>query len=239
MRDAVVQQLAESIVRGVTPAGTTLPTENDFIRQFGVSRTVVREALKALEIMGLVHIQQGRGTLVLGREEWDMLDPAVLSLEMDGRESKRLFNDLMEVRLALECQVAEQAALRVSDEQLARMSDLLNLTRERRHLPDEYVELDVMFHEMIGQAADNRIIAAVMHVLHAPLRQHRRVSTRFPGSTEMAQRSHEQIFDRLRHRDPAGARQAMRAHLDNVWQQWRAMTAELDSVERALTAEPT
>lgn len=239
MRDGVVQLLAERIVHGVALPGTTLPTENDLIRQFGVSRTVIREALKALEATGLVHIQQGRGTVVLGREEWDVLDPVILSFEMEGRESKRLFNDLMEVRLALECQMAEQAALRASDEQLARMGDLLNLTRERTHLPDEYVDLDVLFHEMISQAADNRIIAAVMQGLHAPLRQHRRVSTRFPGSTEMAQRSHEQIFDRLRQRDPAGAHQAMRAHLDNVWQQWRAMASDLDSGDRALTAEAT
>lgn len=229
MRDAVVQRLAEDIVRGVTLPGTTLPTENELIQQFGVSRTVVREALKALEVKGLVHIQQGRGTLVLGREEWDMLDPAILSFEMEGRQAKRLFNDLMEVRLALECQMAEQAALRVSDEQLARMDDLLSLSRERRHLPDEYVELDVMFHDLIGQAADNPIIAAVMHVLHAPLRQHRKVSTRFPGSTEMAQRSHEQILDRLRQRDPGGARRAMREHLENVWQQWQAMTSDRDT----------
>jgi len=225
LREAVVQQLIETIVGGALAIGAMLPIESELMQQFGVSRTVVREAIKVLEEKGLVRARQGSGTTVLPRECWDMLDPDILATELDGPGAERLLEELTRIRIALECELAEEAASRISDAQLAEMAALLGRMRGLVDRPDEYLDADVAFHDLILATAENRIGQAIMRAMHEPLRRSRRITNRIPGGVQRAQEFHEGIFEQVRRRDTVGARASMREHLAWAWEAYCVMQA--------------
>jgi DNA-binding FadR family transcriptional regulator len=195
------------------------------MQQFGVSRTVVREAIKELETKGLIRVRQGSGMTVLAPEGWDMLDPDILAAELAGHGAEQLLHELTRVRIALECEMAEQAAWRVTDAQLVRMEAHLAYMRELGDSPDRYLDADLEFHDMILAAAGNRIAEVIMRSMHEPLRRSRRLTNQIPGGIASAQEFHEAIFEQLRQRNAAGARAAMSEHLAWSWQAYRSMIA--------------
>lgn len=222
MRDGVVGQVVEEIVGGGLAAGAKLPTEVELIRSFGVSRTVVREALKVLEEKGLIDVQHGRGAIVLPRERWSVLDPDVLGADLDGPEARRILEELTRVRLALECEMAERAALLVRPGQLEAMARSLARGAGLIAAPDDFLAADLEFHDLIMEAAGNGIARAIMDSIREPLARSRRITNRIPGGVSRAQAFHETILERLRRRDPDGARAAMRDHLLWHLQAWSA-----------------
>ncbi len=221
MRDSVVDQLVGAIVRGELITDAKLPTEAELIQTFGVSRTVVREALKVLEEKGLIDVQHGRGAIVLPRERWNVLDPDVLGADMEGRGAPQLLEELTRVRIALECEMAEQAAVHATPEQLTAMSQLVERTSQMLDSSDDFLVADLAFHDLIMEAAGNSVARAIMASIREPLKRSRRITNRIPGGIEHAQAFHEAILDQLRQRNPVGARDAMREHL--VWhlQAWQ------------------
>ena len=118
----VVEDLARRIISGSLPAGAPLPTEEALCREFGFSRTVMREGLKLLEERRLVRVEQGRGTTVEPREHWNLLDADVLRIALEYDEDMALIDDLVAVRRVLEGQMARSAAARLTDEELAALA---------------------------------------------------------------------------------------------------------------------
>ena len=234
--EEVVQQLTEAIVRGEIPSGSSLPTEPRLIEQLGVSRTVVREALKVLETKGLVETKHGRGTVVLHRDHWNLLDPDVLAAELEEDDSGRLFEDLTRVRIALEREAAQRAAVRASKEQLRDMEALVGKMRGMVRSPEEYLDADVRFHDMVTLASGNRVAKAVMRSIEEPLKHSRRVTNRIPGGVEKAQEFHEAIFEQLRRRNAKNAGDAMQNHLLWSWKVWLDRTSG-DASSEAILAE--
>src|SRR3954454_19110973 len=118
LAEVVVNDLARQIVGGQHAENDVLPNEPALCEQFGMSRTVVREALKMLEERGLVRVEQGRGTTVQPRNSWNLLDPVVLAIAraQDGKMS--LLGNLVAVRAVLEREMAAAAASRLTAEEL-------------------------------------------------------------------------------------------------------------------------
>lgn len=224
MRDGVVGQVVEAIVGGGLAAGAKLPTEVELIRSFGVSRTVVREALKVLEEKGLIDVQHGRGAIVRPRGRWNVLDPDVLGADLDGPEARRILEELTRVRIALECEMAEQAALRATPGQVDAMARALAQGAHLIAAPDDFLAADLAFHDLIMEAAGNGIARAIMDSIREPLARSRRITNRIPGGIVRAQAFHEAILEQLRRRDPDGARSAMRDHLLWHLRAWSATT---------------
>jgi GntR family transcriptional regulator, galactonate operon transcriptional repressor len=106
----VVNQLADDIVAGRYPPGSTLPTEADIGRRFGVSRTVVRESVQLLQGKGLVLIRRGVGTVTCGSEAWDMLDDVILEALVRNDHTLAVLDELVAVRVSLERDMAAAAA---------------------------------------------------------------------------------------------------------------------------------
>lgn len=222
-------ELIERIASGHWSEGDLLPTEVELQTEFAVSRTALREGLKAVEDRGMISIRQGRGAVVQPVTGWNLLDPLVLSALIDHRPTPEIFEQLMAVRLMIEPELARGAATVITTAQVDAMSNLLELMADRVDDPDAYVDLDVEFHRLVADASPNLIARAIIGSIEQPLRSSRRLTNTIPHALDRAQHDHQAIHDRLRDRDPNGAAEAMREHL--LWSErqlldrWRRRSA--------------
>ena len=210
---AVTEQLLRRIAVGEFPAGSHLPTEPTLAGQFKVSRTVIREAVRSLEDKGVLSARQGIGTVVSDRAQWSPFDPLVISARLETEPTTKLFRDLADVRLAIECQLARSAAVAATP---ARLRELAQVVEEQRQLPisdPRYTDLDVQFHYLIAEASDNQIGRGIMLTLAPALRAMRRLTNAIPDATLHTNEWHGRIVDRIRAGDPEGASDAMQKHL--------------------------
>src|ERR1019366_5981181 len=121
----VISSLMDQIISGSLSTGFSLPPEPVLCQEFKVSRSVVRESVKLLEEKGLVVARQGQGTTVQSVDQWNLLDPLVLNAYIENDRSLTFYDDLIEVRAALEGQMASRAALTMSDTQLQELHSRL------------------------------------------------------------------------------------------------------------------
>jgi GntR family galactonate operon transcriptional repressor len=215
---AVVAVLADQIIRGELAPGASLPTEPLLCEYFGVSRTVVREAVKLLEEKGLVRARQGLGTTVADPAEWNLLDSLVLDTAVRNDESLGILDDLVDVRVALECAMTRKAATRRDEPFLAELRAALGTLEDLRGRPVEYFEGDVEYHDVILRASGNRFGRWVIHSMHP----HARASSRYspaPGPTDVAysHKGHVEVYEQILAGDPEGASGAMYRHIMGSW----------------------
>lgn len=186
-----------------------LPTERALSEELGVGRRAVRRALEVLEAEGLISRRQGSGTYVgqrsadLGRHFSDLVD-------------KTDFMEVMEVRLRIEPQLAQLAALRARPADIERIRELAERSAQSSD-PDGHELWDGAFHRQIAQCAGNRFFLALFDVVNR-VRQDQawqkiRERARSPGSLEIVNQHHAEIVAAIAARDPGRAGEAMRRHL--------------------------
>ncbi|MDQ6926923.1 MAG: FadR family transcriptional regulator [Candidatus Eremiobacteraeota bacterium] len=209
----VVDALLPMIVGGKLAPGSLLPTEPEMGARFGVSRSVVREALRVLGAKGLIEVRHGSGTRVTTPDRWDPLDPTILAELHAGGPSVMVLHDLLEARTIVECEVAALAAERASQEQRAMLDEALQLMRDSLDDPPRYVTGDSAFHLALLKAARNRVLERMTQPMHELLQYAQALTDAIPGVLTRALADHEAIADAVMRRDAKGAREAMRAHL--------------------------
>jgi DNA-binding FadR family transcriptional regulator len=209
----VSEQLLKRIAMGEFEPGQYLPTETALASEFKVSRAVVRESVRSLEERGVVVARQGRGTLVLERSQWSPFDPLIISVRLETEPTTKLFCDLADIRLAVECQLAASAAAHASPEQLGALTRVVEQQRTISIADPLYTQLDLEFHDLIAQASDNQIGQGIMLALAPALRAMRSLTNQIPGATEHTHKLHSRILQRVLARDSKGAGLAMREHL--------------------------
>ena len=193
--------------------GDQLPGEHDLAQKFGVSRTAVREAAKTLREKGLIEPCSGRGTFVthgMSQVMRQSLDLMAKMGQLDGRAH------LGEVRNILEPHIAALAATRVEQQQLRTMREAFQAMDHNLDNPDGYVEADLDFHLALAEAAGNPLILSLLDSIVGLLREERIRLFQIKGAPERSQRHHQRILQAIERRDPEGAREAMRAHLQEV-----------------------
>jgi GntR family transcriptional repressor for pyruvate dehydrogenase complex len=211
--EQIVQQIEESILKGELGEGSQLPAERDLAKQFGVSRTAVREAIKALQEKGLVDAFPGRGTFVTNGTSNSMrrsLDRIIKSGEPDG------WAYLVEVREILEPEIAALAAVRASDQDLAAMRDAVQVMDHAVRDSDTFIEADLDFHLALAEAAANPIVLSLIDSIVGLLREQRLRTFRVGGGPERGQFHHKRILEAIKRHDSQGARAAMQLHLTQV-----------------------
>jgi GntR family galactonate operon transcriptional repressor len=215
---AVLAKLADDIVGGVFPPGSTLPTEADLGTQFGVSRTVVRESVMLLQEKGLIRIVQGKGTLVLDPRSWDLIDDVVLSAVVRHDDTLGILEELVIVRAALEREMAAAAAEHAS----AAQKELIKkaFAEMERSAPDvaQFAAADVGFHDAVMDASGNRLARAIVTSIHGKAR----TTGRYHGSTTADRITetldeHREILEAISRSDAAAANAAMYAHIVGSW----------------------
>lgn len=218
----VVAELADQIVGSGLPAGTLLPSETEMSENFGVSRTVVREALNVLENIGLIQKRKGKLSCTSSPDRWDILDPIVLAAQARHDPDFAFVEDLVTVRIALESEMAALAATRATDEEFEAIAGILEGLRGLLDEPEQYKDAETSFHNAVMRSARSRVGLAIVVSIHDKARAS---GAYYKGASprELVQLSHKghlAIFDRLRARDSAGAALAMRQHISSTWA-WR------------------
>jgi len=217
--EKIVEQIEERIVSGELKVGDQLPAERELAAQFGVSRTAVREAVKTLHQKGLVEIISGRGTFIS-----DLTSDAVRhSLGFMAKISAAGgYKNLTEIREILEPEIAALAAIRAAEEHISTMRQAVATMDAALKDADTFIEADLDFHLALAQATQNSLIPTLIDPIVDLLRENRKRIFNTPGAPERGQFYHKRILQAVEQHNARAAREAMRAHLQQVSQDSQA-----------------
>lgn len=211
--EQIVQQIEESVLNGSLKPGDQLPAERELAQRLGVSRTAVREAVKALREKGLVEAYSGRGTFITDGTSHAARQSFDLMIKIGQQENSA---HLAELRLILEPGIAALAAERADEEQIAAMRDAVAVMDRSQKDPAAYIEADLDFHLALAEAVANPLILSLIDSIVGLLREQRIKIFNVEGGPQRGQVHHKRILEAMEQRNPAMARAAMSAHLDQV-----------------------
>jgi len=222
---AVIEDLVDRIVSGQFPAGSTLPTEPVLCERFGVSRGVLREAIKALASMRLVRVQQGQGTTALPQSSWDLADPVVLAAVVRHDDDLTILDHLVEVRRALEARMASAAATHLTTADVAAIDERLAILEQSVSDPDGYTAADVAFHDAILTASGNLLGRAIITTLTVEAyRSLRYIGVPTDKDRRLSNVAHRAIRDAVVEGRAADAAALMDHHIVEAWERRKPVT---------------
>lgn len=210
LSEQVAEQIAELIFSGEWKPGIKLPSESELGRSLGVSRSTVREALKALAFVGIVVMKNGRGSYVSetsGPFVDRTLAYGLLCTERDVR-------DLADARMALESELVMLCAERATDEQLGLIEQIAaRMLENLLNGGEQFLDLDLEFHLAIATYSGSKILVQLLRTIRELLEESIRKTAQFPGDREVTYAQHSRILEALKERNARKARNAMRDHL--------------------------
>ncbi|KQO59813.1 FadR/GntR family transcriptional regulator [Curtobacterium sp. Leaf261] len=208
----VARQLVELLTGGELAPGSRLPSERILAEQLGVGRSAVREALAALEILGIVQIRPGSGTYLRGGTS--ELLPTTLSWGLMLAANRT--RELLEVRSALERSAVRLAAERATDTELARLGEYLERQADNLDDADAFIDADVRFHVQIARIAGNEVLADLLQSLRSMLGVWADRGVRTWAASAVAYEEHRRVYDAMLRREPAAAEAEMHEHMDSA-----------------------
>lgn len=211
--EQIVQQVEQAMLKGQLKPGEQLPPERDMAQRFGVSRTAVREALKALHEKGLVEAYTGRGTFITNGTSLVIRQSLDLMSKINQQEGSL---HLAELRSILEPEIAALAAPRIDQQLLSTMQEAFAAMDRSLHDREAYIEADLDFHLALAEAAENPLILSLIDSIVILLRQQRSRIFDVEGGPQRGQFHHKRILQAVESRDAEAAGNAMRAHLKQV-----------------------
>jgi GntR family transcriptional repressor for pyruvate dehydrogenase complex len=207
--EEIVRQIKSMIGEGRLKSGDQLPPERDLAEKFLVSRTSVREALRALESVGLIEIRPGEGTFVREVSVDALVEPLALVL----LSQRAMISELFEARRMLEPVIAGLAARRATRDEVLEMERILDEQAKAIATGNTGLAQDAAFHAAIGTAAHNRAITRVIHALMDLLAQSREEAISTPGRPSRSHEDHRRILEAIRAGNADGAEHAMLDHV--------------------------
>ncbi|MFD1199264.1 FadR/GntR family transcriptional regulator [Brucella gallinifaecis] len=165
----VVDELGRGIVAGTIAEGSILPGDNELSLRFGVSRTVLREAMKTLAAKRLIEAKAKVGTRVLGASSWNFFDPDVLTWRFEAGFDEVFVDHLAEMRMALEPAAAAAAAKNATSEELVELYALAAKFDDPKHTPESIAKVDLDFHLAIARMSGNPFMRSVSSLIEAAL----------------------------------------------------------------------
>jgi GntR family transcriptional repressor for pyruvate dehydrogenase complex len=224
LSDKVAEAMLATILRRGLRPGDPLPSERELGEQYGVSRTVIREAVRALGARGVVNAHAGRG-LTVAAVGPDAVSTSI-RLYLHGREQLP-YTQVHEIRSLLEIEIAGLAAERGTDEEIA---ELLALCEQMKAAGDDaelHPRLDVEFHRALARMTHNELYLILLDSIGDILLEVRRTTYPLPHDVSKAYTHHRRIARKVKARDPNGAREAMRLHLEDALEDWQALGASV------------
>lgn len=207
-----VARRLEQLIVGQFKPGDKIPPERELAEMFNVSRSSIRDAIRTLELMGLVEPRQGMGTVVKDFSYDPRSNPFVSVLV---RKRKQIL-ELLDVRKMIEPALAARAATHASDDDIAEMEQILSRQGDKVRRGEIPVDEDAEFHYSIALAADNSVVLKVLDVLMDLLRDTRERNLQVEGRQAKSLAGHQRILAAIRRHNAVAAQQAMRDHLDEV-----------------------
>ena len=221
LSDKVAKAITEAIVSGRIERGQQLDSERELADQFGVSRTVIREAVRSLAAQGLVETGSGRGVQVSGVDG----DAVSRSMGLYLRRNPAIdYARVHEVRSGLEIQIAGLAAERATPDDLSHLAKVNKELGLARPKDERAATLDLELHSAVAAATHNPLFVVMLDSISDVLFEFRRLALSSREMIEYAERAHGMILERLNERDANGAREAMRIHLEESERTWLGLT---------------
>ncbi len=203
--------MAVRILSGTLVNDGLSSTETDLYQELGVSRTILREAIKVLSAKGLVEVRPKTGVRVKPRSEWNLLDPTLLMWQTEVGVDEEFVRNLCQVRLMLEPPTAAAAATSATEEETEEIHRaFLQMERVGLDFP-AFIEADYEFHSAISRAAHNYFLTQINNIVFTALRGTQSVykKRRDPVNAAAALDHHSKVADAIRKRKPEVARNAM------------------------------
>lgn len=220
LTETVAEQLLEAIRQ--LPPGTRVPSERELTKELGVGRSTVREALNGLAMLGIVEIRHGQGVFVIGDSPPDG-EPSAITTALE----RGVTNEFIEARLVVEVEVARLAAVRRTDEDLARMEAAITEQESRIGGEDVDALIDVAasFNVLLAEAAHNEVLSAMTHTFVSLMVERAPRIYGLDGFAEWDIAEHRGIYAAIRDRDPDRAGELMRRHIEELAQRYRVVGA--------------
>ena len=223
----ICRKMVDHLVNGDWLEGDRIPPERELCQKLGVGRSSLREAMKALEIIGMIEMRVGEGTFVCRRSDF-LSHPLLWAIAGSGVTEA---NELVEARKLIEVELAGLAAVRSTPDDLQQIGIHLDTMETSLDDTAKFLEADIAFHVAIGQAGHNRVLLNSLHLIRNLMKQWVRTSLEqhaFVAAAALEQ--HRAIFVALAKRNPAKAREAMQDHLN-------AMAAHLRAAQKPFAVD--
>ncbi len=209
--EEVARQIERLILTKLHP-GDKLPAERELAEMFGVSRSSIRDAIRSLELIGMVEPRQGAGTVVCEVTAESLVNPLAGLL----KHQQQLVSELLDFRMMIEPPLAARAATHASPEEIAEMEEILRRQDEKLAKGELAVEEDSEFHYSVAMASGNSVVLKVLDMLMDLLRDTRERSLQIQGRPQKSLGGHRRILAAIKRHDAEAAKAAMRRHIEDV-----------------------
>ncbi len=208
--EAVAEQIERLILKKLKP-GDKLPSERELADMLQVSRSSIRDAIRSLELLGMVEPRQGAGTIVC-----ELVDPSIKPFAEALKRRQEMVGELLEFRKMLEPPLAGRAAKHINVELVAKMDDILKLQEKKVAAGEDAMAEDAAFHYCIALGSGNSVVLKVLDLVMDLLRDTRQRALQVPGRPEKSLAGHRRILTAIKHRDADAAESAMRRHIQDI-----------------------
>lgn len=209
--EEVALQLERLILKKLQP-GDKLPAERELAEMLKVSRGSIRDAIRSLELMGLVEPRQGVGTVVCEVSAESLISPLTGLLV---RQEQHI-SELLDFRRMLEPSLAARAASRATTEEIAELESILARQEEKISRGELAIDEDSEFHYNVAVASNNSVVLKLLDILMDLLRESRERSLQMEGRPQKSLAGHRRILAAIKRHDTEGAKVAMRRHIEDV-----------------------
>jgi GntR family transcriptional repressor for pyruvate dehydrogenase complex len=207
----VARQIERLILKKLRP-GDKLPSERELAETLGVSRSSIRDAIRSLELMGMVEPRQGAGTIVREITSNSVANPLANAL----KHKEELMSELLDFRLMLEPSLASRAAAHASADEISEMEDILKRQAGKLRVGESTIAEDSEFHYAVALASGNSVVLKVLDTLMDLLRETRERSLQVEGRPQKSLAGHNRILAAIKRHDAEAAKAAMRRHIEDV-----------------------
>jgi GntR family transcriptional regulator, transcriptional repressor for pyruvate dehydrogenase complex len=209
--EEVAKQIERLILNKLRP-GDKLPSERELAETLKVSRSSIRDAIRSLELLGLVEPRQGAGTIVR-----EVVSESIVNSFTEALHHRReLVSELLDFRRMLEPPLAARAATHASEDDISEMEEILQRQAEKQRQGESAVSEDTEFHYSIALASGNSVVLKVLDILMDLLRDTRERSLQVDGRPQKSLAGHGKILAAIKRHDAEAARDAMRHHIEDV-----------------------
>jgi GntR family transcriptional repressor for pyruvate dehydrogenase complex len=209
--EEVAQQIERLILKKLRP-GDKLPSERELAEMLKVSRSSIRDAIRGLELRGLVEPRQGAGTIVRESAVEPLANPFASAL----KRRKEMVSELLDFRKMLEPPLAARAATHASADEILEMEEILQRQDAKQSNGEPAVAEDAEFHYSVALASGNSVVLKVLDIIMDLLRDTRERSLQVEGRPQKSLAGHRRILAAIKRHDAEGAKSAMRRHIEDV-----------------------
>jgi len=213
LHQEVIWRIKELIAQGYFKPGEKLPSNRDLAAKLSVSRAVIAEAMALMEIMGIVRIRPGSGTYV-NTLQTEGVEEEVLNFILTSK--KYLLEDLNELRFILEPQIAGLAAQKRSEDDIAKMKNVLATMEKKAAAEEDITNESMNFHLLLAKTAQNQLIVRILIYLNIILREGRAATLKRKERPRLAVKEHQAVLEAIIEKDSIKAESLMRKHLEEL-----------------------